>query len=32
MKDPWDEPYADFVGPVTEFNRSVYDRIRAASA
>lgn len=31
IKDPWDEPYADFVRPVTEFNRSIYDRIAAAT-
>jgi hypothetical protein len=30
IKDPWDEPYEDFVGPVTEFNKSLYDRILAA--
>ena len=29
IKDPWDEPYEDFVGPVSEFNKSVYDRITA---
>jgi hypothetical protein len=27
IKDPWDEPYQDFVSPVKEFNRSVYDMI-----
>lgn len=27
MKDPWDNPYEDFVGPVSEFNKSVYDRL-----
>jgi len=26
VKDPWDEPYHDFVEPVTEFNKSVYQR------
>lgn len=27
IKDPWDEPYQDFIGPVTAFNKSVYDVI-----
>ena len=27
IKDPWDEPYQDFIGPVQEFNKSVYERI-----
>ena len=27
IKDPWDEPYTDFIDPVGEFNRSVYDRL-----
>jgi len=25
LKDPWDEPHRDFVEPVGDFNRSVYD-------
>jgi hypothetical protein len=25
IKDPWDEPYADFVGPVSAFNNRVYE-------
>ena len=25
MKDPWDEPYTEYVDPVAEFNRRVYD-------
>ena len=29
LKDPWDEPYQDFVGPVADFNTSVYDRLLA---
>jgi hypothetical protein len=24
VKDPYDEPYEDFIGPVRDFNRSVY--------
>jgi hypothetical protein len=27
VKDPWDEPYVDFVRPVTTFNKSVYQTI-----
>ena len=27
IKDPWDEVYEDFVGPVRAFNESIYDRI-----
>jgi hypothetical protein len=27
IKDPWDEPYADFVKGVQQYNASVYDRI-----
>lgn len=27
IKDPWDEPYEDFIGPVREFNKRVYDMI-----
>lgn len=27
IKDPWDEPYQDFIGPVREFNQSVYEKI-----
>jgi hypothetical protein len=27
IKDPWDEPYQDFVGPVAEFNKQVYEKI-----
>jgi hypothetical protein len=27
MKDPWDEPYTDYVDPVADFNRTVYDLI-----
>lgn len=26
IKDPWDEPYADFVKGVEKFNRAVYDQ------
>jgi hypothetical protein len=25
MKDPWDQPYTEYVDPVAEFNRRVYD-------
>lgn len=28
IKDPWDEPYEDFVNPVRDFNRGVYERLR----
>jgi hypothetical protein len=28
IKDPWDEPYADFVGPVSAFNNRVYELLR----
>ena len=27
MKDPWDEPYSDFVDPVTAFNTSTSNRL-----
>ena len=27
IKDPWDEPYLDFVEPVTAFNRGIYDKV-----
>jgi hypothetical protein len=27
IKDPWDEPYTDFVDPVGDFNRAVYERL-----
>lgn len=27
IKDPWDEPYQDFVSLIQEFNQSVYDRV-----
>ena len=27
VKDPWDEPYEEFLGPVSEFNRHVYEMI-----
>lgn len=27
IKDPWDEPYEEFVGPVREFNKGVYEKI-----
>ncbi|MCW2803305.1 MAG: hypothetical protein QOF52_2437 [Propionibacteriaceae bacterium] len=29
IKDPWDRAYEDFTGPVAEFNKSIYDRIRS---
>ncbi|MEZ5666114.1 MAG: agarase [Alphaproteobacteria bacterium] len=25
IKDPWDEPYQDFIGPVAAFNKRVYE-------
>jgi hypothetical protein len=25
MKDPWDEPYGEYVDPIADFNRRVYD-------
>ena len=28
MKDPWDEPYREYVDPIAEYNRTVYDLIR----
>lgn len=28
IKDPWDEPYKDFVNPARNFNRGVYERLR----
>lgn len=28
MKDPRDEPYRDFVQPVKEFNKSIYEKIK----
>lgn len=27
IKDPWDEPYQDFVGPMRAFNKQIYDRL-----
>ena len=27
IKDPWDEPYQDFVEPVTAFNKHIYDKV-----
>ena len=27
IKDPWDEPYRDFVGPVSEFNKGIYEKL-----
>lgn len=27
IKDPWDEPYEDFVRPVRDFNTSIYERL-----
>ena len=27
IKDPWDEPYREFVEPITAFNKSVYDLV-----
>ena len=27
IKDPWDEPYAEFIGPVAEFNKKAYEAI-----
>jgi hypothetical protein len=30
IKDPWDEPYQDFVVPVTEFNKQVYEKVRSS--
>jgi hypothetical protein len=27
VKDPWDEPCQDFAGPVSDFNRRVYEII-----
>ena len=27
IKDPWDEPYRDFVEPVKQFNRNVYEKV-----
>jgi hypothetical protein len=32
IKDPWDQPYEDFVRPVTDYNESIYDRITATRA
>lgn len=32
IKDPWDEPYRDFIGPVKEFNKSVYEKVSAGAA
>jgi hypothetical protein len=29
IKDPWDEPYDDFVAPMKAFNRGVYDYLGA---
>lgn len=26
IKDPWDEPYTDFVDPVRRYNATIYDR------
>jgi len=28
VKDPWDEPYQEFAGPVSAFNHQVYDRVK----
>jgi hypothetical protein len=27
IKDPWDEPYQDFVGPVAQFNKNVCEKV-----
>ncbi|MDN4072933.1 hypothetical protein [Fictibacillus terranigra] len=27
IKDPYDEPYADFVDPVKDYNKGVYQKI-----
>jgi hypothetical protein len=27
LKDPWDEPYRNFVGPVNGVNKRVYERV-----
>lgn len=27
IKDPYDEPYDDFVGPIADYNRSIYQRL-----
>ena len=28
IKDPWDEPYDDFVRPVRAFNKDIYERLQ----
>ena len=27
IKDPWDEPYRDFIDPVKEFNKDIYEKV-----
>lgn len=27
IKDPWDEPYVDFAGPLAKFSRKLYGRL-----
>ncbi|UDL93131.1 hypothetical protein LGH83_10895 [Lichenihabitans sp. PAMC28606] len=28
IKEPWDEPYQDFAGPISAFNHAIYDRVK----